>query len=403
MQQVRREVLALESEYEALRRQLDQRQDELKGLKADKAARRRELRGNDTTSGAMVELMQEIGVINKQIQEATQQALSLDERIDASKLGALQLEASEAEVKEELHEIHAQREGEEKKLADLQHKIAETQQELNARDADLQRLSVAMGQHSTSLGVSSADHYSGQEKLAKDMGDLETLSAVLPQLDEDIAEAEEILRERNETLRARSHGAPPAPPAARWPPLRSLTLTRGGACVPERDFLQQILEQIAFQKRPDSGLVGLDPQQNFEKLVRELERVREQATAVEHDAEEKRKEELRVAKQKSSTENESKRLLSEIDGMRRQLEDREAQINELKQLLEELEHETATLEHQIGMKQEQLGRADQIEEWRMRRMLRRLEIQKQMRDRWKAEADKISQKARQVEQEELAA
>jgi len=179
MQQVRREVLALESEYEALRRQLDQRQDELKGLKADKAARRRELRGNDTTSGAMVELMQEIGVINKQIQEATQQALSLDERIDASKLGALQLEASEAEVKEELHEIHAQREGEEKKLADLQHKIAETQQELNARDADLQRLSVAMGQHSTSLGVSSADHYSGQEKLAKDMGDLETLSAVL--------------------------------------------------------------------------------------------------------------------------------------------------------------------------------------------------------------------------------
>ena len=40
----------------------------------------------------MVELMQEIGVINKQIQEATQQALSLDERIDASKLGALQLE-----------------------------------------------------------------------------------------------------------------------------------------------------------------------------------------------------------------------------------------------------------------------------------------------------------------------
>ena len=65
-------------------------------------------------------------------------------------------------------EIHAQREGEEKKLADLQHKIAETQQELNARDADLQRLSVAMGQHSTSLGVSSADHYSGQEKLAKD-------------------------------------------------------------------------------------------------------------------------------------------------------------------------------------------------------------------------------------------
>ena len=149
--------------------------------------------------------------------------------------------------------------------------------------------------------------------------------------------------------------------------------------------------------------MGLDPQQNFEKLVRELERVREQATHVEHDAEEKRKEELRVAKQKSSTENESKRLLSEIDGMRRQLEDREAQINELKQLLEELEHETATLEHQIGMKQEQLGRADQIEEWRMRRMLRRLEIQKQMRDRWKAEADKISQKARQVEQEELAA
>ena len=171
----------------------------------------------------------------------------------------------------------------------------------------------------------------------------------------------------------------------------------------ERDFLQQILEQIAFQKRPDSGLVGLDPQQNFEKLVHELERVREQATAVEHDAEEKRKEELRVAKQKSSTENESKRLASEIDGMRRQLEDREAQINELKQLLEELEHETATLEHQIGMKQEQLGRADQIEEWRMRRMLRRLEIQKQMKDRWKAEADKISQKARQVEQEELAA
>ena len=36
-------------------------------------------------------------------------------------------------------------------------------------------------------------------------------------------------------------------------------------------------------------------------------------------------------------------------------------------------------------------------------MLRRLEIQRQMRDKWKAEAEKIAAKARQVEMEEMEA
>ena len=72
--QVRREVMQLESEYDSWRRQLDQKQEELKLLKAEKAQRRRELRGNDQTSGPMAELMQTLGQLQRDIASASAKA-----------------------------------------------------------------------------------------------------------------------------------------------------------------------------------------------------------------------------------------------------------------------------------------------------------------------------------------
>lgn len=173
----------------------------------------------------------------------------------------------------------------------------------------------------------------------------------------------------------------------------------------ERDILQQILESLMKDQRPGaaSARASLDPQQNYEMLQKEMEGVQEKATIVERQAEDQRMEELRLAKQRTNAVDEIERLKVEIEQLRRQLADRDQSIKSLKSELEELEHETATLEHSIEVKREQLGKADQIEMWRMRRMLRRLEIKRQMRDRWKAEADKIATKARQVEMEEMGA
>ena len=138
-----------------------------------------------------------------------------------------------------------------------------------------------------------------------DMGDLETLSAVLPQLDEDIEEAEEILRQRNDALRDKAK---------------------------ERDFLQSVLDSLMMQQRAGatSTYNSLDPQQNYEALLKEIERIREKTTVVERDAEEKRMEELRIAKQRSTAENESSRLVVEIEQLERQIADRDATITELK-------------------------------------------------------------------------
>ena len=152
-----------------------------------------------------------------------------------------------------------------------------------------------------------------------------------------------------------------------------------------------------------SARTSLDPQQNYEMLQTEMERIQEKATIVERQAEDQRMEELRLAKQRTNAVDETERLKVEIEQLQRQLADRDQNIKSLKSELEELEHETATLEHSIEVKREQLGKADQIEMWRMRRMLRRLEIKRQMRDKWKAEAEKIATKARQVEMEEMAA
>lgn len=186
--QVRREVVQLESEYDSWRRQLDEKQAELKRLKADKTQRRRELRGNDQTSGPMAELMQTLGQLQKDIAAASAKALGMDEKLDEAKLSALHLEASEDELKQELDEVHALRVAEETKAQEMQAKIVQTQADLNARDEDLRRIKRSMEQYAGSLGSHQGDHFQGQEKLAKDMGDLETLSAVLPQLDEDIRE-----------------------------------------------------------------------------------------------------------------------------------------------------------------------------------------------------------------------
>ena len=186
--QVRREVLQLESEYDSWRRQLDQKQEELKRLKAEKTQRRRELRGNDSVSGPMAELMHTLGQLQRDIAEASAKALNMDERIDEAKLSALHLEASEDELKQEFEEVHALRVAEETKAQEMQAKIAQTQSDLNARDEDLRRIKRSMEQHAGSLDGHQGDHFKGQEKLAKDMGDLETLSNVLPHLDEDIRE-----------------------------------------------------------------------------------------------------------------------------------------------------------------------------------------------------------------------
>jgi hypothetical protein len=68
-----------------------------------------------------------------------------------------------------------------------------------------------------------------------------------------------------------------------------------------------------------------------------------------------------------------------------------------------VEKQAQSLGEQCREKQEQLGRADQIEEWRMRQLLRRLEVQSELNRRYKLEARRVALRARQVEEAELAA
>ena len=83
-------------------------------------------------------------------------------------------------------------------------------------------------------------------------------------------------------------------------PLRwEITVLYAALCAisPASSNYEETLSTLQYANRAKQiqNIAVVTEDQN-EKLVRELERVREQATAVEHDAEEKRKEELRVAK-----------------------------------------------------------------------------------------------------------
>lgn len=172
------------------------------------------------------------------------------------------------------------------------------------------------------------------------------------------------------------------------------------ASMREREFLHQMLESLTEGQRL-GGYDSLDPQNNYEALWRELAVLEKKQADVEKKAGEHRMETMRVESQRSKLVDEIQRLQVHIEQQRQALDTRDANVSKLKEDLKKTEDQTKELEYSINVTNEKLTKADQIEMWRMRRMLRRLEIKEQMRDKWKAEAEKIREKARQVEMEEL--
>ena len=71
----------------------------------------------------------------------------------------------------------------------------------------------------------------------------------------------------------------------------------------------------------------------------------------------------------------------------------------------ELEEENTSwkrAEHVAKVNREKLGKADEIEQWRLRKLQKRIEIKKQIRDKERQEIQKIVEKARRIKQQEIA-
>ena len=351
--------------------------DKLRALKAEKAEQRKKLGSGDKTSNAMVDLMRELGQVNSEIGRASNEAMALQEKIDDSKLSAVHLEATMAETRERLREDQAMIQEEEAKSSQLKAEIEVTQRQLHERLDNIQQIKGRHDSYATAIdGGGGEGMYHGQEELAANCGKLETLMAVLPQLEADLQEAEGILRSRNATLIERTR---------------------------ERAFLQNALRFLQPKAGQGQQFRGVDPQLNFEQLDSEIAKIEKITKSVEEDARNRKKQEMMVLRKITETETEMKQLTLSITSLSKKLTDRSKMISEIKIEIQSIQQETAMLKTKIELKKEQLNRADQIEDWRLRQMLRRLDIQRQMRERYNAEAGKIALKAVQVEDDERQA
>ena len=334
--QVHNEVTALETELENLRAQLEIKVDQLRTLKAEKAEHRSRLGASNSTSGAMVELMRELGQINGEIGKASAKQLDLQEQIDASKLKAVHLEATMAESKEQNREDQATIDQEDARAQQLMTKIEETQAQIDAQEDRMHHINTSHQQLMRGMDGAGGGMYDGQEELAANCGKLETLMAVLPQLEADLAEAEGILRSRNHTLIERTR---------------------------ERSFLQRTLQFL--QPAPGQGkhFAGVDPERNFQHLSGEIEAIDKETKRVASEAKQRKQQELFILRQITETETETKRYESSCATLTRKVQERSGMLSELKMKIQEIEMETRTMEHKVELKREQLLRADQIEDW----------------------------------------
>jgi hypothetical protein len=123
------------------------------------------------------------------ILQASQENLELDEKIDSCKLSTLKTDREEAALREELRENQIALTAASNMERDLSTKTREVEQDLETMAHDLEAMKLTHGAHVEGLrAASEVTWHGGHDKLANDMGKLQTLTMVLPQLEEDLVE-----------------------------------------------------------------------------------------------------------------------------------------------------------------------------------------------------------------------
>jgi chromosome segregation ATPase len=122
-----------------------------------------------------------------------------------------------------------------------------------------------------------------------------------------------------------------------------------------------------------------DAQSNFELLTTRIMEITQLQHEVEKEAEDNRTRENDLLRQRAQTEVDIRRLQQEIESLRRQMADRARQIEDLSKRIEEIKKQTIEFDRKHVVVEEKLEKADRIEEWRLQKLLKRLETKQQVR------------------------
>lgn len=134
----------------------------------------------------MAELMKSLGDLQNKITQAHGEQLKEDDELHKVLIEIIKLEEQEKEIQHLRDEEHKLVDDERQKNKELSAAIAAKEAEFRTCTVELTHINQQIGDLSGSIGGPSGAQFHGQEKLAQDMGDWETLSAVLPHLDEEI-------------------------------------------------------------------------------------------------------------------------------------------------------------------------------------------------------------------------
>lgn len=375
MSKVREEVKILQQEYDSLLAELERKGQELVHLKSERTRKRRDAL-SETPAANMKNLVERLRSLQNSIAVNTDRALQLDDMLDETRMSQLKLASKKSENDDDVREMRENMDYEMTRNAQMKQQYAELEQEFKVREQNLNLIEQQQGFASQKLmaerkkAMLSDTH--GQ--LADDLALLDGLKELLPQLDEEIAEAEMLLRERNETLRDR---------------------------MSEREFLQAHLDSLA----PMGGgtAYGGDPDANIAQLIIEVELIKEMILNVEEDVARTEEEKFGVLNESSAVDAEISAYKEKQGYLRQSLAERETLIRDRRAELEEQNSAWKRAEHVAKVNREKLGKADEIEQWRLRKLQKQIEIKKQIRDKERQEIAKIVEKARRIKAQEIAA
>jgi len=390
MSEVQQEVLLLQKELDSLNSTLSEKTSELKREKKEKMRRRLDI--SNSPSAAMKQHMAQLRETQKQVTEANDRLMELEEEIDKYVLQTSTSMKTLQQLKEEKEEAEAEMAEEERKYQRTLEKYQKLEQEVALRTQNLEIMEkrfTAKDEQMLAERQRASMNHGNTNKIAEDLEELDRLRELLAQMEEDMADAVEAIEQKQKTLEQRKQ---------------------------ERKFLEEGLASMAQERdkimyqtsgmRQEALMKEAEVRQKaeeLENLKKDVEFIKTRMREVEEEAEAYRQRTKQLMQEASNADSEMQQARHDIEGYMDQLRERESLLKDLKARFTRAQEQLGQAEKTCASYRDKLLKVDQIAKWRLRKLERQIQIKQDIRRREREQIALIKERARTEKERELAA
>jgi chromosome segregation ATPase len=388
MAQVEEEILELRSELQQLDAQIEEKTQETRKLKKEKIRMRTGL-GGDAAGGDLKDLMRQLRALQVQVAQEADASSLLDDDISKIKMDVMQHQSTLQTLADENNDYDSQIATEERKQRQLQDKhrkiqresdaVTQQVEELERRLEEAEQLIVQQRQRAGSMTKAS--------EMADQLAELDRLTELQYGLEEEMGDSEELLSEKLRDLEKKQKE-------------RQLMEKKVRGLEAERDQLKytagNLKSDITSKERNSAS-----KREKLETLRTDIEYIKVKIEESRSDIEGKTNRMRQMAEDTQHGDNQAQQALQTLQQLHNTKEQRLAAHQQLVNQQMQGKDALQRADRMVAVLKEKVKHAEEIADWRMRKVERQLDVQRALREREVEMTEMMAERLRQEKQREI--